>query len=87
MEAEQTCSSLDNVMLCKSIGAGLNPLICKIGKKKRNKERSINRMMHVHDFYLRVRGLLVFVTLSLLEHGFPLFAPLNVPAHSQHALQ
>lgn len=34
MEAEQTCSSLDNVMLCKSIGAGLNPLICKISKKQ-----------------------------------------------------
>lgn len=38
-------------------------------------------------FYLRVGGLLLFVTLSLLEHGFSLFAPLNVPAHSQHALQ
>lgn len=38
-------------------------------------------------FYLRVGGLLLFVTLSLLEHGLSLFAPLNVPAHSQHALQ
>lgn len=44
-------------------------------------------MMRVDDFDLRVGGLLGFVTLSLLENGFPLFAPLNVPAHSQHALQ
>ena len=38
-------------------------------------------------FYLRLGRLPLFFALSLLEHGFSLLGPLNVPAHSQHALQ
>lgn len=38
-------------------------------------------------FYLRLGGLSLFFALSLLGHGFSFFGPLNVPAHSKHALQ
>ena len=39
----------------------------------------------VSGSYLRCLSL--FFALSLLEHGFSLLGPLNVPAHRQHALQ
>lgn len=42
---------------------------------------------HIGMFYLRLGRLPLFFALSLLEHGFSLLGPLNVPAHSQHALQ
>lgn len=74
---------------------------CSVNHQRRKNEKGASRELlsadeivnmhhkrkHLLMCYLGLRDFPLFFALSLLEHRLTLFGPLNVPAHSQHALQ